>query len=302
MPCWACLCSTTATFCRSAEFGAAVRLSKPDRPLAYKQQAKILLRLIVMYMPCEMLPRIAPDTALFLDFDGTLVELASQPESVEVPPDLISTLAALSRQLNGALALVSGRRLLDLDGFLAPLQLPAAGEHGAQRRSADGRLVSAPATDLQQVRHAAEGLLQRHPDLKLERKNLALSLHYRHAPELEKMCLQVMRKAVALSPGLDLMPGKYVIDVKPAGTNKGAAIQAFMAEAPFAGRAPLFAGDDTTDEAGFDQVQRMGGYAVKVGPGPTLARHRCASVAQLFAWLQSARAPRRETDSQRHPA
>lgn len=255
-----------------------------------------------MHMPDEKLPRIAPDTALFLDFDGTLVELASQPEAVEVPADLAPTLAALSRQLNGALALVSGRGLLELDGFLAPFQLPAASEHGAQRRRADGRLFSAPAADLQQVIRAAEGLLQSHSGLKLERKNLAISLHYRHAPELENLCLQVLGKAVARSPGLDLMQGKLVLDVKPAGVNKGAAIAAFMTEVPFAGRVPLFAGDDVTDEAGFEQVLRMGGDTVKVGAGPTLARHRCASVAQLISWLRAARLPSHDTRPQRHPA
>ncbi len=236
----------------------------------------------------ETLPRITPDTALFLDFDGTLVALASQPELVEVPPGLASTLAALYTQLNGALAVVSGRQLFDLDGFLAPLQLPAAGEHGAQRRATDGRLVSVPPADLQHVLQAAEGLLQLHPGLKLERKNLALSLHYRHAPELESLCLQVMRDAVERSAGLDLMQGKYVIDLKPSGVSKGTAIAAFMSEAPFAGRIPLFAGDDVTDESGFEQVRRMGGNTIKVGPGPTLAQFRCASVAQLADWLLSA--------------
>jgi trehalose 6-phosphate phosphatase len=241
----------------------------------------------VIHMSHEMLPPLTPDTALFLDFDGTLVALAPQPELVQVPIGLTSILAALSRQLNGALALVSGRRLLDLDSFLAPLLLPAAGEHGAQRRTSDGLLISAPPPDLQQVLLAAEGLLQRHPGLKLERKNLALSLHYRHAPELEDLCLQVMREAVERSAGLDLMLGKCVVDVKPAGFSKGTAIAAFMTEAPFAGRMPLFAGDDITDEAGFEQVRRMGGHTIKVGPGPTAAQYRCDSVAQLAGWLQS---------------
>lgn len=235
----------------------------------------------------DALPRITPHTALFLDFDGTLVEFAAQPELIQVPVDLGSTLASLSAQLGGALALVSGRGLADLDGFLAPLRLPAAGEHGARRRTAAGHLVSAPAVDMQHVLRAAESLLPRHAGLRLERKNLALSLHYRHAPELESLCLQVMQGAVERSTGLALIQGKLVIDIKPLEFSKGTAIAAFMEEAPFAGRVPLFAGDDVTDEAGFEAVQRMGGQAVKVGPGPTTARHRCASVAQLAAWLQS---------------
>ena len=241
-----------------------------------------------MHMHPEILPRITQATALFLDFDGTLVALASQPELVEVPLGLTNTLAALYRQTNGALALVSGRALFDLDGFLAPLLLPASGEHGAQRRTAGGLLISAPPVDLKQVLQAAEGLTYIHPGLKLERKNLALSLHYRHAPELENLCLEVMREAVERSAGIELMLGKFVIDLKPSGFSKGTAIAAFMNEEPFAGRIPIFAGDDVTDEAGFEQVQRMGGDAIKVGPGPTVARHRCVSVAQLVEWLQSA--------------
>ena len=250
-----------------------------------------------MFMLAENLPRITPETALFLDFDGTLVALAAQPELVEVPQGLAGTLAELHRRLNGALALVSGRRLLDLDGFLAPLLLPAAAEHGAQRRTADGLMVSAPAPDLRTVLQAAEGLVARHPALKLERKNLALSLHYRQAPELEALCLQVMREALERSEGIELMQGKCVIDMKPEGFSKGTAIAFFMTEAPFAGRVPAFAGDDVTDEAGFEAVQRIGGHAIKVGTGPTLARYRCDSVSQLAAWLQSAVASLPDTGS-----
>ena len=236
----------------------------------------------------ETLPRITPETALFLDFDGTLVALASQPELVEVPVALPGTLATLYRHLNGALALVSGRQLLDLDGFLTPLKLPTAGEHGAHRRSADGLLISAPPVDLQHVLKAAESVLRRHPGLKLERKNLAMSLHYRNAPELQATCLEVMREAVDRSPGIELMHGKCVIDLKPAGFTKGTAIAAFMREAPFLSRTPLFAGDDVTDEAGFEQVRRMGGQTIKVGAGPTAAQFRCDSVAELTTWLEAA--------------
>lgn len=246
-----------------------------------------------MFLQAETLPALTPDMALFLDFDGTLVALAPQPELVEVAPGLTGILAALHRQLNGALALVSGRRLSDLDLFLAPLLLPAAGEHGAQRRTADGLLVSAPAADLQHVLQAALGLVARHPALKLERKHLAISLHYRQAPELEGLCMQVMGEALARSEGIDLMQGKCVIDLKPAGFSKGTAIAFFMTEPPFAGRLPVFVGDDVTDEAGFEEVQRLGGHAIKVGSGPSVAHHRCASVARLAGWLQSAVADQR---------
>ena len=239
-------------------------------------------------MQAETLPALTPDTALFLDFDGTLVALAPQPELVEVAPGLTGILAALHRQLHGALSLGSGRRLSDLYLFLAPLRLPAAGEHGAQRRTADDLLISAPPADLRPVLRAAEGLVARHPALKLERKNLAVSLHYRQAPELEGLCMQVMGEALARSEGLELMQGKCVIDLKPAGFSKGTAIAFCMTEPPFAGRQPVFAGDDVTDEAGFEEVQRLGGHAIKVGDGPTVARHRCASVARLAGWLQSA--------------
>ncbi|HYW56156.1 MAG TPA: trehalose-phosphatase [Polaromonas sp.] len=244
-----------------------------------------------------MLPRISADTALFLDFDGTLVELASQPEAVEIPPGLVDSLKTLSHQLNGALALVSGRRMLDLDQFLSPLRLPTAAEHGAHRRSADGELTSAHAVNMEAVLQTAGALVSQHPGLRLEQKNLAISLHYRHAPELESLCLAEMQAGIARSTGLDLMQGKCVIDIKPAGVSKGTAIAAFMAEAPFAGRTPLFAGDDVTDEAGFTQVQSMGGYAVKVGQGPTVAQHRCDSVGQLMAWLQSAVMANQATDT-----
>ena len=236
----------------------------------------------------ETFPLLTPDMALFLDFDGTLVALAPRPELVQVPLALTGMLATLYRQLDGALAVVSGRQLSDLDDFLKPLQLSSAGEHGAQRRTSDGLMVSAPPPDLQQALLAANDLVARHAGLRLERKRLALSLHYRQAPELEDLCLEVMREAVSRNSALELMQGKCVIDIKPAGFSKGTAIDAFMNEAPFAGRLPIFAGDDVTDEAGFAAVQRLGGHAIKVGTGPTQARHRCDSVADFADWLQSA--------------
>ena len=224
-------------------------------------------------------------TALFLDFDGTLAELAPQPEAVQVPGELAQLLGRLSQQLQGALALVSGRRLADLDGFLAPLRLPLAAEHGAVRRRPDGQLFHVATPDLRHVIEVATALAQQHPGLRVERKSAAVALHYRHALALESLCLQTLAAAALRNPGLALLQGKCVLEVIPASVSKGSAIAAFMAEPPFAGRRPLFAGDDRTDEAGFAWVQSAGGQGLKVGAGPTQASHRCSSPAALRKWL-----------------
>lgn len=238
-----------------------------------------------MQLPTHLPPVDPQHSALFLDFDGTLAEIAPQPEAVHVPRELIELLEVLSCQLDGAVALISGRRLADLDAFLAPLQLPAAAEHGAERRLASGLCHAGPRPPLGHVARVAQALAEQHAGLRVERKSAAVALHYRHAPELEEVCLAAMSEAVLRSPGLELLHGKCVLEAKPAGVDKGRAIAAFMAEPPFVGRQPLFAGDDTTDEAGFAWVQAAGGEGVKVGPGPSVARHRCPDPLALRDWL-----------------
>jgi trehalose 6-phosphate phosphatase len=227
-------------------------------------------------------------TALFLDFDGTLADLAPQPDSVQIAPELIALLAQLADRLHGALALVSGRPLKDLDHYLAPLVLPAAAEHGALRRLVDGSLQAVAAPDLSHVAAAAHGLAAQHAGLRVEVKSAAVALHYRHAPALEGVCRDVLSLALERSRGVELLHGKFVFEIKPAGVNKGTAIAAFMREAPFSGRLPVFAGDDTTDESGFAVVQSLGGMGVKVGEGPTQASHRLDSPATLRSWLLAA--------------
>lgn len=233
------------------------------------------------------MPQITSQTALFLDFDGTLVDIAAQPELVQFSPDLPRLLADLRTALGGALAIVSGRRLSDLDHFLAPEILPASAEHGAQFRLGDGSLSQAASPALHEVSRVALALAAQHTGLKVEIKNTAVSLHYRQAPQLEALCLEAMAEAVKRSPGLELMQGKCVFDIKASGVSKGSAIAALMGQTPFAGRVPIFAGDDTTDEAGFESVQGLGGEGIKVGPGHSLAEYRCASPAALLEWLQT---------------
>ncbi len=235
------------------------------------------------------LPRLNDRSALFLDFDGTLVELAEQPEAVDVPEGLTALLARLSDMFGGALAVVSGRKLDDLDLFLSPLQLPLAAEHGARRRlpgSANSIDMAAP--DLHEVVESVSAFANRHAGLRVEVKSAAVALHYRHAPGLEAQCLAWMTDAAENTPGVELLHGKFVFEIKPSGISKGTAITDFMKQPPFKGRVPVFAGDDVTDEAGFSAVQAMGGIGIKVGAGATLADARCESPAAVLQWLAAA--------------
>lgn len=231
---------------------------------------------------------LCPSCALFLDFDGTLVDLAPQPEDVIVPSGLVQTLDELSKYLAGALALISGRPIAQIDAFLHPLRLPVAGVHGTERRGSDGAVSLLSTHPLQLVEEAAVALAARHPRLRVENKRGSVALHYRQAPELEPQCLHAMQAAVEQSPGLTLLRGKMVVEAKPGGASKGHAIEAFLQEPPFAGRIPVFVGDDFTDEVGFSTVQRMQGLGVKVGEGATVAWHRLDSPGALRYELQRA--------------
>lgn len=227
-------------------------------------------------------------TALFLDFDGTLVDIADQPHDVEVPHSLVQTLGSLNDALGGAVAVISGRPISQIDDFLRPLQLAAAGVHGAERRGANGEMTLLPAPGLDVVEQAARKLAGQNAGLLVETKRGSLALHYRQAPELEALCLSTMQQAVEQSPGVTLLQGKMVVEAKPSGATKGGAIEAFLQEAPFAGRTPLFVGDDITDEVGFAAVQRLGGLGVKVGEGPTVAWQRIATPELFRQQLQDA--------------
>jgi len=231
---------------------------------------------------------VGPDCALFLDFDGSLVDIAPRPEAVSVPSGLVGTLRTLQGWLGGAVAVISGRPIEQIDAFLQPLRLPAAGVHGAERRSADGHVTLLDTQPLQAVEAAATDLARQHAALRVEIKRGSVALHYRQAPELEAACVAAMQAAVDASPGLTLLRGKMVAEAKPGGASKGQAIEAFLREPPFAGRTPVFVGDDCTDEAGFAMVQHLLGHGVKVGEGPTAASGRIASPAGLREALHEA--------------
>lgn len=221
---------------------------------------------------------------LFLDVDGTLLELADHPGAVFVDRALSTLLSRLRAAAGGAVALVSGRTIADLDRLFADPTLLLAGMHGCERRDADGRLHVAPVAleQLSQVRAGLQRMVARHPGLMLEDKGAGLALHFLKARELEhELRAEVSLLAAPLVPQFALLDGHAVIEVKPAAHTKDSAVTAFMDEAPFRGRQPIFIGDDRTDYGGFAAVRRFDGLAVAVGdrvqadwwlPGPAAVR------------------------------
>jgi trehalose 6-phosphate phosphatase len=231
-------------------------------------------------------PPLPADPALFLDVDGTLVEIAATPEMVRVAPGLLTTLAHLV--LERPVALVSGRRIADIDRLFAPLVLPAAGAHGLERRRGDGTLERKDAVELvRPVLPPLAAFAAEWPGVRLEDKGLSVALHYRLAPEAEEPARRIAEAVAAESQGwLKVLAGKMVYELTPRLADKGTAVAAFMSEPPFAGKVPVFLGDDVTDEDGFDAVDRMGGLSVLVGAREgSRARFRLPSVPAAHAWL-----------------
>lgn len=241
-------------------------------------------------------PALASTTALFVDLDGTLIEIAARPELVRVPPGLPALLERLTALHGGALALVSGRRLADLDRLLYPWHGAAAGSHGNECRRADGTTIAkendpddfAAAQALARLRPHLHEFAVCEPGVWLEDKGATLALHYRAAPEkgeeIRALAEQLLRQT---DDHLQLIPGKMVIELRPRHHSKGTAIGSFLEEAPFHGRQPVFLGDDMTDEDGFIEVNRRRGLSIRVGPpvAATSARYALPSVAAARAWL-----------------
>lgn len=226
--------------------------------------------------------------AFFLDIDGTLLEIADTPSAVRVDRELLALVQSIHAAADGAVALISGRRIADIDGLFPGLQLPLAGQHGIERRDARAGLHvhTAPLAELARLRQQFDDIVAGHPGTLLEDKGATLAVHYRQVPQAQEEVLRALTVIVKrLGKGFRIQPGKMVFEVKPAGRDKGTAIAEFMAEEPFRGRIPIFLGDDVTDEYGFRVVNARGGYSVKVGPGHTIARWRLPDVVAVRAWL-----------------
>jgi len=234
------------------------------------------------------MPPFAGNWAFFLDIDGTLLEIEGHPDEVRIGRTELDLVSGLHRATGGSLALVSGRPLAGIDVLFHPLKMPIAGQHGAERRDARGKRHRHrfPVEALHRAAVPVRKFVARNEGLVFEDKGASVALHYRLAPQLEAAAKAVVEDAARSAGGaLEVQLGKMVFELKPAGVDKGSAIEEFMREQPFAGRVPVFLGDDVTDEFGFRVVNRLGGHSVKIGRGESAARWRLADPAAAKSWL-----------------
>jgi trehalose 6-phosphate phosphatase len=235
-------------------------------------------------------PPLTSDVALFLDFDGTIVEIASSPNDIRVAAGLGKQLQHVAWLLNGALAVISGRPIAAIDHYLGDTVHCVAGIHGAERRTPLGHVNRAAidADVLAPFRAKLNTFSRTHGHVLIEDKSVSIAVHYRDAPGLADACHRIVDECVADSHGqLERLDGKMVVELKPAAVTKVEALTHYMNEAPFAGRRPVFVGDDITDEAAFAEVSKTNGYGVIVGDRtPTAATSRLVSVDELHRWLQ----------------
>jgi trehalose 6-phosphate phosphatase len=228
------------------------------------------------------------DIAVLLDIDGTILDLAPTPGAVIVPASLRQSLTRLSRETGGALALVSGRSLHDIDRLFAPLRLPAVGGHGAEIRLSphDGETELAQALNGDLRERLAE--LADTPGVLVEDKGYSLAVHYRLAPEQEGRVKQAVAAIKADWPKepIEVLPGKSVLEIKPAGFHKGAAIRELMQHEPFAGRRPIFIGDDVTDESAFAVMPEFNGMGFSVGRRASGTSYCFPAPSDVRGWLE----------------
>ena len=236
----------------------------------------------------QTLPPPSLQWCLFLDVDGTLIELTDSPLDTFADPELKTLLGHVAERLGGALALVSGRSIGYLDALFAPLRLPAAGLHGVERRKASGAMHGASFVDTQlnQARAAVTALVQAHPGTIVEDKGRTLAVHFRMAPDREAAVREALTAiAKPLGSNYHIQEGSMVLEIKPRGFTKATAIKAFMAEPPFSGRKPVFIGDDLTDRDGFRMVEDQGGLSVAVGD-QVQGQFRLENAAAVRGWLR----------------
>lgn len=233
-------------------------------------------------------PRLTAQNALFLDFDGTLVEVPATPDAVDLPPELPAMLRRLYDRLDGAVALITGRDITDLRKYLPDFPGAVAGNHGAEI-SLDGHTIS-PTDDMQMnipaLHAAAHRLVSASPAILVEEKRHGVVLHYRADPGLAGVVQAAMQRLQRDFPGTALQAAKMQIELRSAGVGKDKALARLLDLPPYRGRIPVYAGDDLPDEVAMAEAQSRGGFAIKIGEGQTVARYRLPTPAALATWLE----------------
>ena len=245
----------------------------------------------------EHLPSVGQNWALFLDFDGTLVDLAPTPGAVCLSPAVRFSTLRLFHLLGGAVAIVTGRTLSEIDRFVGLPDLPLAGSHGLEmrtlRKSKPQPIINRAI--VADVIASANTFAAEHAGLLVEEKPAGVGIHYRARPDLAKLVVEHVHGLAKQFPEMELIPGKMLAELHPRGVDKGKAVTAFMAEPPFKGRIPVFIGDDLTDEDGFAAASSLGGFGIKIGEGETVAQYRlptaCASRNAIHQWVDDLSVP-----------
>ena len=227
--------------------------------------------------------------ALFLDVDGTLLEFCNNPDDVYPGVELNLILKSLSSLLKGALALVTGRRVLEIDRIFHPLQLPIGGQHGLEHRDAEGNFKLVKSLEFpENIRSQIQCFGEIYPECAIEDKSLTMAIHYRRAPKLEEKVLKFVNKLIEGEKHFHAISGNMVIEIKPLGVDKGQSIALFMENEPFVDKLPIFIGDDVTDEDGFRYINANNGISIKVGTRTSsLARYNLNNVNAVHDWLGS---------------
>lgn len=230
-------------------------------------------------------PPLQDSDALFLDFDGTLAPLQEDRETVWLDPALAPVLQAVSQRLQGAVAIISGRGLLDLTRR-TPAFLYRIGAHGLEAAAPMAEATASPEPAPPALVDAMETFAAGQPGVEIEHKGQVLAAHYRRNPLARNDVEAAVARAAAATPGYVSQPGKLVVEAKPREANKGKALRAWAARPPFAGRRPVMVGDDATDEDAFAAALSLGGVAIKVGEGQSLAPWRLADAKAVARWLE----------------